>query len=55
MSGANTVLDDGGLLAQAAALAGATVAIVKHSGKQGTQQEFTALVDALAAARVRPQ
>lgn len=40
-------VNDNGLLAQAAALAGATVAIVKHSGRRGTQQEFTALVAAL--------
>ena len=41
--------DDNGLLAQAAALAGAMVAIVRHSGRRGTHQEFTALVEALEA------
>jgi hypothetical protein len=40
-------VQDGGLLAQAAALAGATVAIVKHSGRQGTHEEFVTLVRAL--------
>ena len=45
-------MQDGGLLAQAAALAGATVAIVKHSGRRGTQQEFAALVAALKEAAI---
>lgn len=45
-------IQDDGLLAQAATLAGATVAIVKHSGRRGTQQEFAALVTALEEARV---
>jgi hypothetical protein len=50
-----TDIGDGGLLAQAAALAGATVAIVKHSGRRGTHQEFSALVKGLeeAAAHYR--
>jgi outer membrane protein OmpA-like peptidoglycan-associated protein len=43
----NAEVDDGGLLAQAAALAGAVVAIAKHSGRRGTQQEFDALVAGL--------
>jgi hypothetical protein len=43
-------VQDGGLLAQAAALAGGTVAIVKHSGRRGTHQEFTALVQGLEEA-----
>jgi hypothetical protein len=43
-------ISDGGLLAQAAALAGAMVAIVKHSGRWGTHQEFAALVTALEEA-----
>lgn len=38
---------DDGLLAQAAALAGSTVAIVKHSGQRGTQEEFSALIQGL--------
>lgn len=45
-------VEDDGLLAQAAALAGATVAIVKHSGRSGTHQEFEALVSALEEAGV---
>jgi len=40
-------IQDRGLLAQAAALAGATVAIVKYSGNSGTHKEFTALVKGL--------
>lgn len=47
-----TEVGDEGLLAQAAALAGATVAIVKHSGRSGTRQEFAALVKALEDAAV---
>ena len=43
-------IQDGGLLAQAATLAGATVAIVKHSGRRGTYQEFAALVAGLEEA-----
>lgn len=43
-------IQDDGLLAQAATLAGATVAIVKHSGRRGTQEEFAALVTALEEA-----
>jgi len=43
-------IQDGGLLAQAAALAGATVAIVKYSGNSGTHKEFAALVKGLEAA-----
>lgn len=46
-------ISDGGLLAQAAALAGATVAIVKHSGQRGTHQEFAALVKGLEEAAHR--
>jgi hypothetical protein len=45
-------IQDDGLLAQAAALAGATVAVVKHSGRRGTHEEFVALVMALEEARV---
>lgn len=40
-------IQDEGLLAQAAALAGATVAIVKYSGNRGTHKEFSALVKGL--------
>jgi hypothetical protein len=47
------LVDDGGLLAQAAALAGATVAIVKHSGSLGTRREFAALTRELEAASAR--
>jgi len=43
-------IQDKGLLAQAAALAGATVAIIKHSGSSGTHKEFAALVKNLEAA-----
>src|SRR5690606_25241026 len=43
-------VDDGGLIAQAAALAGATVAIVQHSGRRGTHQEFAALAQGLEQA-----
>jgi hypothetical protein len=46
-------VQDDGLLAQAAALAGATVAIVKHSGQQGTHEEFVTLVKALEDAAVQ--
>jgi hypothetical protein len=46
-------IDDEGLLAQAAALAGSIVAIIKHSGARGTRQEFAALVSALEAAPAR--
>lgn len=46
-----TEIQDEGLLAQAAALAGATVAIVKHSGRRGTRQEFEELLLALEAAK----
>lgn len=45
-----TNIQDNGLLAQAATLAGATVAIVKHSGKSGTHKEFDALLKGLEAA-----
>jgi hypothetical protein len=41
------------LLAQAAALAGATVAIIKHSGRRGTHKEFDALVAGLEEAARR--
>ncbi len=51
MSEAQIDVGDNGLLAQAAALAGATVAIVKHSGRRGTHQEFDALILALEAAK----
>jgi hypothetical protein len=47
-----SLVEDGGLLAQAAALAGATVAIVKHSGRRGTHQEFASLVQGLEDAAV---
>jgi len=40
-------IQDKGLLAQAAALAGAMVAIVKYSGNSGTHKEFEALVKGL--------
>lgn len=43
---------DDGLLAQAAVLAGSTVAIVKHSGPRGTRDEFFALVKGLEAVMV---
>jgi hypothetical protein len=43
---------DDGLLAQAAALAGAFVAIVQHSGRRGTHEEFEALVRGLEDAGV---
>ena len=43
----NVEADDNGLLAQAAALAGAVVAVAKHSGRWGTRQEFAALVAGL--------
>ena len=45
-----TEIHDNGLLAQAATLAGATVAIVKHSGTSGTHKEFEALLKGLEAA-----
>jgi hypothetical protein len=45
-----TEIHDNGLLSQAATLAGATVAIVKHSGKSGTHKEFDALLKGLEAA-----
>jgi hypothetical protein len=45
-----TNIHDNGLLAQAATLAGATVAIVKHSGKRGTHMEFDALLRGMEAA-----
>lgn len=45
-------ISDDGLLAQAAALAGAFVAIVQHSGRQGTHEEFDALVRGLEDAGV---
>ena len=43
----NVEMDDNGLLAQSAALAGALVAIVRHSGRRGTHQEFAVLVTGL--------
>lgn len=43
--------DDEGLLAQAALLAGAVVAVIRHSGRHGTQQEFVALITGLEAAQ----
>jgi len=43
-------IQDNGLLAQAAALAGSMVAIVKHSGTGGTHKEFEALVKGLEQA-----
>jgi hypothetical protein len=43
-------IQDGGLLAQAAALAGATVAVIKYSGNKGTHKEFSALVKGLEEA-----
>jgi hypothetical protein len=44
---------DNGLLAQAAVLAGATVAVIKHSGRRGTYKEFDALVQGLEDAAAR--
>ncbi|MCC6453351.1 MAG: hypothetical protein IT328_00260 [Caldilineaceae bacterium] len=43
---------DDGLLAEAAALAGAFVAIVQHSGRRGTHEEFETLVRGLEDAGV---
>src|SRR6187200_132248 len=46
-------IQDKGLLAQAAALAGATVAIIKHSGSSGTHKEFAVLVKNLESAAAK--
>ncbi len=46
-AGTEPEADDDGLLAQAAALAGTMVAIVRHSGRSGTRQEFDTLISGL--------
>jgi hypothetical protein len=53
MSSSTQPGEDNTLLAQAAALAGATVAIIKHSGRRGTYKEFDALVAGLEEAARR--
>ncbi len=50
---AGSIPDDDGLLSQAALLAGATVAVIRHSGEHGTQQEFVALITGLEAAQTK--
>lgn len=55
MAGQSTqaIPDDNGLLARAALLAGALVAVIRHSGRHGTQREFDALVMGLDAAKTQ--
>lgn len=46
-AGTDPEVDDDGLLAQAAALAGSMVAVVRHSGRSGTHKEFDTLIAGL--------